>query len=354
MINTSLNTKNKIYLQDPRVNETSYSVSFSVLNELGAAATDNEEVSIEDNSAIFDNVTKQWYAEFILSASSKGKYYRLVFGILDKSGSYMVSDAALVDLIIQRTTSSIQLVPPAFFRDYVINQELDDDIKEAVSKYPMDALTEWLLSANGELEHDIELSFTPKTIENEPHDWFQDNFYETHWMINLFHMPIISVQAYYMYYGTEKVCEILPEYLTLGKEMGIVEYLPINSQPFSQIFFTMGIEATQLSLMARGWGASRLPNVFRVSYTHGLDFLNLEETEQSSIRMAICRRAMLNGLPRISPEVIKGSKSSSADGVSYSETNRGIEWLNIAREADVKYVLNMKRRYNTALRSITI
>lgn len=93
-------------------------------------------------------------------------------------------------------------------------------------------------------------------------------------------------------------------------------------------------------------GTNYLPDVFRISYTYGLDFLNLEDNEQAEIRMSIARRAMLNSIYLINKDLMKGSESQSADGVSYSFSNNAKQWYDAEREYQQKWIFNTMRKYN--------
>jgi hypothetical protein len=342
---------NKLLLEDTDIATDDYTVKYRVLNELGQVALDNEDNPIENKDAEFDDTLKRYCTSFQLSSTSKGKYYRLVFDITDADGIYIVSNYALVNLIIE--SNSIQLVPNEYFRDYTLNANLIDEFRQTILAYPDDAVKELLLSATGQLQTDCEMSFTPKTIENEAHDWFQDNLRETSWMIQFFNYPIISVQSYQLYFGTSKVVEIPTEYLLLEKIMGTVEYLPAPNQPFFLIFQNLGIESTQLQLFSRGLGAPRLPAVFRISYTYGIDFMNIPEEEQAEIRLAIARRALLNGLGSISPAVLNQSVQKSVDGASYGVTRNGFAYLQELKGNEKDWVETYKRRYNKHIKMIT-
>lgn len=356
MKNINLNAKNVIDLEDPDINDvTKYKVKYSLINEVGGYVKNSENEDLNDKDAQFNSDRNRFTAEFKLHPDSKGKYYRLSFHILNAFNEFIVSDYALIDLVLEKISNSSQLIPNAYFKEYIINGELDDDIKDALVNYPDDGIKEFILAAQDELENVLELSFVPRTIENESHDWFQDNMFETHWQIQMYQWPILSVQSYALYYGTEKFLEIEPQYLQVSRETGLIEYLPSPRQPFAIQIYNISADAMARTVsFSRGIWGSRIPNVFRVSYTHGLDFMNLEEREQAGIRSAIARRTMMKALPRISPEVIKGSEQISVDGVSYSQYNRGIEYLGMQKEAELEWISDMKRKYNKGYKFITV
>ena len=143
-----------------------------------------------------------------------------------------------------------------------------------------------------------------------------------------------------MYYSTEKICEFPPEELIVDKKMGTVEFLPTSTSPFF-VYYQASLEASQVALFARGSGTGRLPAVFHIGYTYGLDFMNLDEYKQSDIRMAICRRALINSLGGLSKDILISSESSGVDGVSSSEGRAGLPYLSLLREMEQKWIEKM-------------
>ena len=68
------------------------------------------------------------------------------------------------------------------------------------------------------------------------------------------------------------------------RKVGTVEFLPTSTSPFF-VYYQASLEASQVALFARGSGTGRLPAVFHIGYTYGLDFMNLDEYKQSDIRI---------------------------------------------------------------------
>ena len=351
----SLSKKNKVVLEDVEIDNATYKVTYSVQNEIGEYVHNKAGTDIDSLDAQFNTTAKKFYAEFELDPDSKGKDWRLVFTILDQNNNYISSDGAIVDLRVVSYVNSIKLVTTSYFKDYILGGKLDSDIKSRLDNYPDNDIMKSLLASHGELEHELEMSLTPREIENEQHDWFADSLKATYWMIQTFFYPIIDVQSYFLYYGREKVMELKSELLQLNKDMGIIEYLPTsNDSPFFLIFHQAGLEATNLSLFNRFMNGDRLPNVFRISYRHGLDFMNLPEAEQEEIKFAIARRAMFKVLPRVSPEITTSQKSMSVDGASYNRGYKGLEWFSLEEKKEAAWIKSMKLRYNKHIKSITV
>jgi hypothetical protein len=351
----SKNAKNRVYLEDPTINSEKYTVKYSIIDRMGDPAKDSENADITDKTAEREEESGKvkFYAEWKFKPSTvTGKYYRLVFSIFDMNENFVVSDFSLIEMGIEVNRDGIQLCPIDYFKEYVLGSNLSDEIKQKLITYPKDALEEFLLSGRDFLEDDLEISFTPKTVESEAHDWNGDWIYDTFWQVQLRKFPVISVQNYSLWYGTQKIIDIDTSYLQLKKEMGIVEWVPVVGQPLFQLYQST-LEAMSMTLALRT-GAARVPDVFRVSYTHGLNFTSLESSEQAAITLNIGRKAMLFALGRISPDVIKGSESQSMDGVSYSSSNRGIEWLEFERSELKDWIEKGKRKYNTQLKIVCV
>lgn len=335
---------NRVYLEDLNIADNSYTVTYSLRNEMGEFVKDKANNEIKNVAAKIETKEKKFFADLELATDARGKYVRLEF-VIKKGNLFVPSSAALIDLIIDKGAKQVELVPISYLKDYALNSNLNSKLKTAIANYKDDGFREKIASAHSYLETQLEMSLYPVT-KMEKHDWFKDNMKETFWMVQLYEWPIISVQSYKLYYGVEEILEIPAEYLQLNKEMGIVEYLPTGDQPFFMIFYNVGVEATQFSLFSRGLGSERLPNVFHITYTHGLDFYNLTDSQQSEIRDAISRRALVSLLPRLDPDTLIASHSTSVDGMSHSKTNRGLDWINGAKQDEAEWIRVFKRKYN--------
>jgi len=345
MKSVSLGTQNKIYLDDPAITTTEFNITYKVINEVGTIAKDTNDADIAGN-AIFDETKLKYYAQFTLNTTSKGKYYRLTFAINDKDGNFVQSDFFLEDLIIEKQSTSVQLVPVSYFKDYIIGGGLDDDAKKRIADYPVDAIQELLNSATAELESEVKMVFTKRTIENEKHNWYGESLRETWWLIQTLQSPIVSLESYELWFAQKKIFSVLDmNNLYVHKIEGRIQFVPAAGQTFALMHYN-SLEATLMSLTSFMPGTNYVPDVFRVSYTYGLDFMNLEEVEQTEIRMAIARRAMLNSIFLINKDLMKGSESQSADGVSYSFSNNAKQWYDAEYQYQQKWIWNIMRKYN--------
>ncbi len=345
MKSVRLGSSNRIYLDDSTINSSDFNITYRVVNEMGTLAKDINNADIS-GTAVFDDKQLKYYAEFSLATDSKGKYYRLTFGINDKDGNFIQSDNYLVDLIIDKQSSTVQLVPVQYFKDYIIGGGLDEDAKKRIADYPTDAIQELLNSATAELESETKLVFTKRTIQNEKHNWYGESLRETWWLIKTLESPIISVESYELWFAQKKIFEI-PDTnnLYIHPIQGTIQFVPASGQTFALIHYN-SLEATLMSMTSFMPGSTYVPDVFRVSYTYGLDYINLNETEQTEIRMAIARRAMLNSIFLINKDLMKGSESQSADGVSYSFSNNAKQWYDAEYQYQQKWIWNIMRKYN--------
>lgn len=348
-MNINLYSNNKVYLNDPEINSQEFNVKFSLENEMGEYLSSDKE--LKEVIAKFDSTKKQWYAEFKLAEGTKGKYLRLSFDIV-KDGSTVSSNQAVMDLELTRRTT--RLVPYQYFLDYILNTDLNPETKEKVEKYSRQGIEEYLSSAHGDLEMETELSFIPKVVETEYHDYYADNFKQTYWLIQLYEWPIIEVISWRLKFGDIPILDLDPTKLQVDPLAGTITFLPTSRDPFFMLHYAAApLEATHLSVMTRAMQGDWIPNAFQLSYKFGLDFLTLPETEQSSIRTAIARRASTKLLPRILPEFIHGSESFSVDGASYSKSNQGLAWLTQQKNEEVDWIDKIKRKYNKNVKVIT-
>lgn len=345
----SLTAQNKIYLEDPNVGDATFNITCQVIDEVGSYVKDKESVDIKERDAIFDSDAKKYYAEFNIDPASKGKYYRLTFDIRDKDGNFFNSDFYLVDLIVERQNSTVQLVPVPYFRTYILESGLDPGLQQKIADYPMDAIQELLSAAMSELENEAKLVFTKRTIQDERHNWYSEGLRETWWLTQTLQSPIISVEAFELWFANKKIFELTPDTigtsLLVKKVEGTVQFLPPIGQQFAAVYYN-NLESTLMSLLSIMPGSSYVPDVFRLAYTYGLDFMNLDPSEQAEIRTNIARRTMLNSIYIINKDLMKGSESQSADGVSYSFSNNAKAWYDGEAQAQKEWVFNLMRKYN--------
>lgn len=345
----SLVSPNKVFLEDPSITESNFSITCQVINEVGSYALNAQEAELKLQTAGYDSELKKWFAEFTLHPDSKGKYYRLTFDIKDSNGNFKPSDFYLVDLIIERQSSTVQLVPVPYFRNYILESGLDAGLKKKIEDYPMDAILELLSAAMSELENETKLVFTKKTIENEGHNWYGEGLRETWWLLQLLEFPIISVESYELWFASKRIYKVetdpLKQYLQVKKKEGYIQFMPTAGQPFAMTYYN-NLESSLMAMLSIMPGTNYVPNVFRVSYIYGLDFMNLDAAEQTEIRSAIARRAMLNSIFLINKDLMKGSESQSADGVSYSFSNNAKQWYDAEYQYQQKWIFNIMRKYN--------
>lgn len=350
MKSISLTSSNKIFLEDPTITENTFTITFQVINEVGSYVKNVDDADISNVNAIYDNDQKKWYATFQIAPDTKGKYFRLTFDIKDTNGNFYPSDHYLVELVVTRNSSTVQLVPVSYFRDYILQSGLDEGVQQKIATYPTDAIQELLSAATEELQNETKLVFTKKTKENERHNWHGESLRETWWLLQTFERPIVSVESYQLWFANKKIfdvdVDIVKNYLLIHKIEGNIQFMPTVGQPFAPTYMN-SLESTLMSLVHMLPGSSYVPDVFRISYTYGLDFMNLEPEEQSGIRNAIARRTMLNSVFIVNKDLMKGSESQSADGVSYSFSNNAKQWFDTEQANQEKWVWNLMRKYNT-------
>lgn len=346
MQNISLNFPSKVYLQEPSITDDSYNITYSIFDEISNYVKGTDNIDIKNVTAIYDDTEKKYKAEFTLNVDTKGAFVRIAFNIRDKDGNFVQSNYYMVECrLIDDKVNTIQLVPVSDYKDWILNAEMDTTVKEMIASYPESTMRDWLLSAHAQLERDLQMTLTSKTIDREPHDFRGQQIMEDWWLIRTFETPIIKVNSYALWLGRKQIWTLKPNNLIVKKIEAEIQYLPINNNTLEQGESTGSLESIGLMGMGGLAGADYIPEFFQVSYDHGLDYMNMSRNEQADIRTAIIRRAFIDSMILIKPNLLKGSESGSADGISYSYSNQVLPFLNKEKASLKKWVDDMRTYY---------
>jgi hypothetical protein len=236
-------------------------------------------------------------------------------------------------------------VPVGDYRDWILNAEMDPTVKSMIASYPESTMRDWLLSAHSQLERDLQMCLTSKTVDIEPHDHRGQGITEDWWIIRTFESPIIKVNSYGLWIGNKEIWRVKPEQLMVKKIEAEIQFMPTSGNPMESGAFTGPLESLNMFGVGNWSGADYIPEFFRISYDHGLDYMNMNKNDQADIRTAIMRRAFIDSMVLIKPNLLKGSESGSADGVSYSYTNQVLPFLNKEEASLKKWVQDMRTYY---------
>ena len=305
----------------------------------------------------YDSVAKEYKAVFNLDPATKVQYGRIYwYATLAGVPVDLPSDHTPEDVEIAASfkiaPATSQIMPVQVFLDRFIaaDAKMDAKYKAAVNAFVAASrsyMAQELFAAQGDLEREIKMKFFATQAHME-RDFFQQEFRSEFWLQQVDYKPIISVDHYFLKYGSDgiEITEDIADKMMVENRMGTIEFLPTSVSGTLFAALLTNVSALGLSIMADG-GYSRVPCLFRIDYTHGLDFPNLSDQERESIRNAVGRRALINVLPKIDPLVRATSESKSIDGASKSKTGGIKDYLKEYKTEDAAWCASMLREYGS-------
>jgi hypothetical protein len=303
----------------PELKENNIEVSCKICDQIGGTVYDYK-------VGTFNSITSCYDVEFDIDATKmKLNYYRAIWKAV--KNNIVIPLSTYVTYLEYSDTEKIEveLVPVPYFLDYSLRREVDTRLKAAIKNASDESIRSILWAGTSDLGKALKTTLYPKDRVQEKRDYYAEDYSDTFWLIQPFHRPLIKCTKYELMYADQKVMEIDPaKHLVVDTEMNTIEFLPsaIRGIEFYQQF------VNAVTAIAGFSGAfNRIPAFFRVSYTSGIDFFNLDKTEQESYMHAICRHTMLYHLGRLDPNVYGGSISKSIDGASKSVSFSGMPWL---------------------------
>jgi hypothetical protein len=226
--------------------------------------------------------------------------------------------------------------------NYLFGIDLTDD--NGVP-YP-DSMFEWYIkSAVSWVEHRLDLPLRPKSIADERHDYYKQD-YESYIYIHLKEYPVTAVTKVQMVLpGDTIVQDFDTSWFQLRKDSGVLHIVP-GTGGASTILFGSGGAWLPFYRNANQW----VPDVFRVTYTAGFE----EGQFPDDIRDVVGKVAAFGPL-HIAGDLLGGagiaSQSLSIDGLSQSynttssATNSGYGSRILAYNRDIKEQIPTLRKY---------
>jgi hypothetical protein len=231
--------------------------------------------------------------------------------------------------------------------NYLFGLDLTDDTGEP---YP-DSLYEFFIEAAvSRLEHRLDLPIIPKSVTDERHNYFREDYDKYIWLeTKLF--PIIDVSEVKLVLPGEQVVQNFEsEWFNIEKEAGQIELVPGTGTAGSIL---LGASASWIPLI---YANNRyVPHVFRISYTAGFESGSVPPVIKESIGK-IAAFGPLN----IAGDLLGGagiaSQSIGIDGLSTSfnttssSTSSGFGARLIQYEKELKETIPMLERYYKGIR----
>ena len=342
----SLTILNKIFLDDDNINTQAYKITFSAIDEYGNFVKNDKGAVLNNTEAVFDDNKKRYAAKFMLDPTTKADGIRINFNIQDSEGCFVQSKAYLVDCLVDRQSNNIQLVSASEFIDYLLNMAGGNiAVRDKILSLDKIEVAKWISASTGNVERDLEMCLTRKTIEMEKHDYYGDDIGSTWWMIYTLESPILKVNSYELWEANQMIQSVEPKYLLVRGIEGEIQFIPVAGTDNSgQAVFINHLEAAILGKIIN-MGGDYVPSMFRLSYDTGLDYMNMPKTEKDGIKLAIEQKTLFDNLIIIRDDLLKASEAVSADGASYSFSNNMNLFVNKQQTEYTDWVTNMKKKY---------
>jgi hypothetical protein len=336
-----LKTDNIYALDCEDANVTDNKLQLSFVGEDGIVLKDNNSNDIILSSIgtspkiTFDGDLKKWKATIHFADTTVKQYARAFWVVTDSNDNpisvpgYYPEELSIENSPSDVTQAYTQMAVPAsyfidtFLADYPsISEDLIQTLKEINERNP-DIIRNELLASQDILEEDIRTRFFKEQFDLD-RDMYDDDFRQSHWINRPDYYPIISCDSFYLVYGNNQIAlsNDIAESIKVDKNLGFFEWMPLVT---STTLFTMIISTLSglaISSYASDY-ASRIPGLFRIKYTAGMDFPNLKPQKKERIRRLISRNCFCQMMPRIDSLMREANISQSLDGASLS-TSSGI------------------------------
>ena len=334
-----LKTDNIYILDSSIASIADYKLQLSLVGEDGTVLKDNAGKdlvlsSFDDAQAIeFDTDLKKWKVTIRFADTTVKQYARAYWVVTDSSDnpisipSYYPEELSVELSPSDITTTYSPMVVPAsyfidtFLADYPsISEDLIETIKEINERNP-DIFRNELLASQDILEEEIRTKFFKTQFELD-RDMYDEDFRQSHWIQQPDYKPIVSCDSFYLVYGNNAILlsNDIAESIKVDKNLGFFEWMPLVT---STTLFTMIISTLSglaISSYASDY-ASRIPGLFRIKYTAGMDFPNLPPQKKERIRRLVSRNCFCQIMPRFDSLMREANISQSIDGASLSTTS---------------------------------
>jgi hypothetical protein len=362
-----LNTDNVFALDSVDVDDDTFNVQLSIVGEDGNVLTDNEGNDLilsslgADPELTFDTDLNQFIGTIHLATTTPRQYARAFWVVTDTNnlpialaGYYPEEISIENDPSDATQTYRQMIVPKAYFTNtflgnYPSFSGLIVNILAEIEARDPNTLGNMLLASQGELEKQIRTRFF-KTQFSLDKDMYDEDFRQSHWLQQPDVKPLISCDSFRLIYGNNDIVlsNDIADSIWVDKNLGTFEWMPLVT---STTLFTM-IISTLSGLAITSYAsdyASRIPGLFRIIYTAGMDFPNLPDQDKESIRKAICRNSFMMLKPLIDPIMRERSISKSIDGASKSVSGGLDLIIKQFKEDEKEWISLMQKELGTTI-----
>jgi hypothetical protein len=349
-----IDNQNVLFLDAEHTNKSGLSVTVSIVGEDGSVLKDADGAALKDVALVFDDTNHKYALDPLTFQEGTKPQFARLYWIVKEGDSRLELAAPFspedVELAEAAGSGDAEVMPITMFVDSFIASEskLDGDYKRAAEAYVNanpDNVRRELRAAQGNIEQKIKMKLF-KAQAKMDRDYYLQDFRAEFWMQQTDFRPIVSVDSYILQYGAKgvNITNDIAEHVVIEKKMGTIEFLPTALSGSLFVALLNNLAGLGVSIMQDA-GYSRVPLLFRILYTHGLDFPNLPTGQKESIRQAVGRNALINLLPRIDPLARKPSQSQALDGATRSRTGGVRDLIKDYREEEAEWVKEIMREY---------
>lgn len=278
---------------------------------------------------------------YIDNAGDEAKYYRSSF-----FQSVSLLESSLSDPTQGESNNALSVLTVDQLKSrYLFGLDLTDDTGTPI---PDESFQFYIEAAVNGLERELDISILPKSITNEKHDYYREDYDKYIWLETK-QKPIISLEAVRLVLPGAEVVENFPaEWFQIMEEAGQIQLIPGVGTAGTVL---LGANGAYIPLI---YGNARfIPQAFRIDYTAGF-------TEVPSEIVDVIGKIASFGPLNIAGDLLGGagiaSQSLSIDGLSQSfnttssATNAGYGARLTQYEKELKRVIPALKQYYGGLR----
>ncbi len=334
-------------------------IYLTILGEDGKVIINNTGQSLTNILLIYNATTTLYETpEITISGELQDQYIRLFFTspTVTIEEKYYPEDARLIGSSVYAP----EIVPLDYFLDYVLNSKsnIDANYRKAVQTYidsNREGIRKQLQQAQHLLETKTKLYFTERTITDEKRDYFFDRFTMHLWFFQVLNPPINELVSFKIVYSNQPIADIDNSLFVVNREEGVIEFLPIPGGNSASLYTLLLSNLSGLALtVIHGNNLERIPALFRVTYKTGLIYPGCDEIEKESIRLAVCKQALIELLPKVDPGMRMSSSSESIDGGSKSKSFQIKEIIRTYKEEINDFAEDLRMKYGRNVDAVVV
>ena len=320
---------------------------FDSLKVYRATTVDGSYAEITTPSTRPALVAGQIVYEYIDSTGDPDYYYKSSY-----YNSATTQESSLSDAVQGEGDAALDIISVDEMKtNYLFGLDLTDD---SGTPYPTSMYEFFIKSAVSWLEHRLDIPIRPKSITEEKHDYYREDYAQYIWL-KLCEAPVISVGEVRMVLPGEQVVQRFDSgWIHVQKDSGQLQLVPGTGSAGSIL---LGAAGAYISMIYRN--NRFIPDAFRVDYVAGFEPGEVPEL----IRDVIGKKASFGPL-NVAGDLLGGagiaSQSIGIDGLSQSfnttssATNAGYGARLLQYTKELKEALPILDRYYRGMRMAVV